>query len=114
MTQLLLNGTEIPLTRGSYKEQRNHYDIKGQTEAGTNRRDLIRAGILGLSVKLSADSATKILLEGFNEEASLTVKYYSEAAEALVEWSAYMDGLSSDLVTDGEWDCSFNLIDLEQ
>lgn len=114
MTQLFLNGVEIPLTRGSYKENRGHYQITGQTEAGTNRRDLIRAGILGLSVKLTADSTTKVLLEGYNEETSLTVKYYDESTQTLVSWDAYMDGLSSDLITDGEWDCSFNLVDLEQ
>lgn len=109
---LYLNGTEIPLTKGSYKESRSHYQITGQTEAGTNRRDLIRANILGLSVELIGTTATKKALETYNAEASLTVKHYS--GSTLVTWSAYMDNFSSNLLTDGEWEISFDLIDMEQ
>lgn len=109
---LYLNNTEIPLTKGSYSESRSHYQITGETEAGTNRRDLIRANILGLSVTLIGTTATKTALESYNAEASLTVKHYS--GSTLVTWTAYMDELSCELLTDGEWEISFELIDMEQ
>lgn len=109
---LYLNGTEIPLTKGSYKEKKTHYQITGQTEAGTNRRDLIRANILGLSVNLSGTTATKTAIETYNAKASLTVKHY--VGSTLTTWTAYMDNLSCNLVADGEWDISFDLVDMEQ
>lgn len=109
---LYLNNTEIPLTKGSYKEKRSHYQVTGETEAGTNRRDLIRANILGLSVELIGTTATKEIIEELNEETTLTAQYYS--GDTLVSWEAYMDGLSSNLLTDGEWEISFELIDMEQ
>lgn len=112
MIGLYINNTEVPLTRGTYKEIRKHYQITGQTEAGTNRRDLIRSNILGLSVKLTATDAEKAAIESYNEETSLTVKYYS--GDTLQTWNAYMDELSSNALTEGEWEVSFNLIDLEQ
>lgn len=109
---LYLNNTEIPLTKGSYQEKRSHYQITGETEAGTNRRDLIRSNILGLSVKLTAQTSDKLAIETFNTSASLTAKYYS--GNTLTTWECYMDNLSCNLLTDGEWDVSFDLIDLEQ
>lgn len=109
---LYLNDTEIELTKGSYSESWSHYQITGQTEAGTNRRDLIRSNILGLSVTLTATDDTKATIEAFNNEASLTAQYYS--GDTLVSWEAYMDGLSCNLLTDGEWEITFNLVDLEQ
>lgn len=112
MIGLFINNVEVPLTRGNYNEVRDHYQITGQTEAGTNRRDLIRSNILGLSVKMTGTDSEKATIESYNAEPSLTVKYY--AGDTLMTWAAYMDKLSCKAIVDGEWDISFSLIDLEQ
>ena len=109
---LYINNVEVPLTKGSWQEKRSHYQITGQTEAGTNRRDLIRGNILGLSVKLTTDDADKATIEGYNALSSLTVKYYNNGV--LTSWDAYMDNLSCNLLADDAWDVSFDLIDMEQ
>lgn len=112
MIALYINNVEVPLNRGTYNEIRSHYQITGQTEAGTNRRDLIRANILGLSVKFTGTDADKSAIETYNAAASLTVKYYSGNTQ--LTWDAYMDGLTCNALVEGEWEISFNLIDLEQ
>ena len=112
MIGLFINNVSVPLNRGSYQEKLSHYQITGETEAGTNRRDLIRANILGLSVKMYATDDEKADIELYNAESSLTVKYYSGIT--LVSWDAYMDNLVCEAITDGEWNISFDLIDMEQ
>lgn len=112
MIGLYLNNVEIPLSKGSYSEKLSHYQITGETEAGTNRRDLIRSNILGLSVQMYATDTEKATIEAYNEETALTVKYYK--GTTLITWAAYMDNLSCNAITDGEWQITFDLIDMEQ
>ena len=112
MIGLYINNVEVPLSKGSYSEKLSHYQITGETEAGTNRRDLIRANILGLSVQMYATDTEKAAIEAYNAETSLTVKYYKGIT--LVAWDAYMDNLSCSAITDGEWNISFDLVDMEQ
>ena len=112
MIGLYINNVEVPLSKGSYTEKRTHYQITGETEAGTNRRDLIRSNILGLSVQMYATDTEKATIEAYNEESTLAIKYYS--GTTLITWDAYMDNLSCSAITDGEWNISFDLIDMEQ
>lgn len=97
---LFLNNTEIPLTKGSYQESRDYVDNKNTTEAGSTVRELVRAGIISLSVSLICDSTTKQTLDGFADAASLTVKYWSDKTVALESISGYLDGYKADLITD--------------
>ena len=94
---LYLNGTEIPLTAGTYKEERTYVDNQLTSAAGTILRTVIRSGIVGLSVALVGDETTKATLDAFADMGSLTVKYYSEKAAALVEFTGFIDGYSADL-----------------
>lgn len=109
---LFINNVEIPLTQGAYDESWEHYQITGKTEAGTNRRDLIRSNILGLNITLQTTEALKNTLLTYNDEASLTVKYYADGV--LTTWDAYMDDFSCKLQTEDLWEVSFKLVDLEQ
>lgn len=113
---LTINDTEIPLTKGSYSEKRNSVDNKNTTEAGTTVRELIRSGIVSLSVSLNCDAETKALLDGFADEASVTVIYWSESSSALVTITAYLDGYSAsllyDLSDDRIYDVSFTIEEL--
>ena len=115
---LYLNNTEIPLTAGTYKENRTYVDNQLTSQAGTIMRVLVRSGIVGLSVNLVADETTKASLDGFADAESLTVKYYSEKAAALVEFTGFIDGYSADLkiedVTNTHrwYDISFSVVNM--
>lgn len=112
---LTLNGTEIPLTRGSYSESREYIDNKNVTEAGSTVRELVRAGIISLSVSLTCDSETKQILDGFADEASLEIQYWSEKDATVKTLDGYLDGYKADLITDSSerfYDVSFNVKEL--
>ena len=118
VTALYFNGTEIPLTAGTYKEERTYVDNQLTSAAGTILRTVIRSGIVGLSVGLVADETTKATLDAFADMGSLTVKYYSEKAAALVEFTGFIDGYSADLkiedtVNTHRWyDISFSVVNM--
>lgn len=112
MISLYINNVEVPLTKGSYNEKWSNYQVTGQTEAGTNRRDLIRSKILGLSVTFQGTDSDKATILTYAQSSSLTVKHYQ--GSTLTTWTAYLDNLSCNALIDGEWEISFDLIDLEQ
>lgn len=112
---LFLNGTEIPLTRGSYSESRGYVDNQNVTEAGTTVRELVRSGIASLSVSLVCDSSEKQVLDAFADEASLSVSYWSEKAGALASMSGYLDGYRANLLSDSSgrfYEVSFTVQEL--
>lgn len=118
VTALYFNGTEIPLTAGTYKEERTYVDNQLTSAAGTILRTVIRSGIVGLSVGLVADETTKATLDAFADMGSLTVKYYSEKAAALVEFTGFIDGYSADLKIENTanrhrwYDISFSVVNM--
>lgn len=115
---LYLNNTEIPLTAGTYKEERKYVDNQLTSAAGTILRTVIRSGIVGLSVGLVADETTKATLDAFADMGSLTVKYYSEKSAALVEFTGFIDGYSADLKIEDTtnthrwYDISFSVVNM--
>ena len=115
---LYLNNVEIPLTAGSYTEKRTYIDNRMTSEAGTTLRVLVRGGIVGLEVKLTADETTKASLDGYADAGSLTVKYYSEKSSAYVEFTGFIDGYSADLKVEDTtnthrwYDISFSVVNL--
>ena len=118
VTALYLNNTEIPLTAGTFTEERTYVDNRMTSEAGTTLRVLVRSGIVGLKVKLTANEATKAALDGYADAESLTVKYYSEKSSAYVEFTGFIDGYSADLKVEDvtnthRWyDISFSVVNL--
>ena len=112
---LILNGTEIPLTKGSYSEKRGYVDNRNITEAGHTVREVVRTGIVTLSVSMVCDSEEKQTLDGFADEASLTVVYWSEKTGTLQSMSGFMDGYSASLKVDSDerfYDVSFEIVEL--
>lgn len=115
---LYFNNTEIPLTAGTYTEKRTYIDNRLTSEAGTMLRVVVRTGIVGLSVRLVADEDGKKLLDGFADSNSLTVKYYSEKAGAMTEFTGFIDGYSADLKIEDipnkhRWyDISFSVVNI--
>lgn len=112
---LSLNGTDIPLTKGSYTEKRNYIDTKNVTESGATIREIVRTGIISLSISLICDHSLKKKLDGYADEASLTVIYWSEKAAALQTITGYIDDYSTDLIADVSsrfYDISFKVVQL--
>jgi len=97
VTSLYFNNTAIPLTAGTFTEKRTFIDNRMTSQAGTTMRVMVRSGIVGLEVKLMADDEEKAVLDGFTDAESLAVKYYSEKAAALVEFTGFIDGYSASL-----------------
>ena len=118
VTALYLNNVEIPLTAGTFTEKRTYIDNRMTSEAGTTMRVMVRSGIVGLEVKLTADDEEKAVLDGFADAESLTVKYYSEKAAALVEFTGFIDSYSAslkveDTTNEHRWyEISFSVVNL--
>lgn len=118
VTSLYFNNTAIPLTAGTFTEKRTFVDNQMTSQAGTIMRVMVRSGIVGLEVKLIADDEEKAVLDGFADAESLTVKYYSEKAGALVEFTGFIDGYSAslkveDTTNERRWyEVSFSVVNL--
>lgn len=118
VTTLYLNNVEIPLTAGTFTEKRTYIDNRMTSEAGTTLRVLVRGGIVGLEVKLTANETTKAALDGYADAGSLTVKYYSEKSSAYVEFTGFIDGYTADLKvedvmnTHRYYEISFSIVNL--
>jgi hypothetical protein len=118
VTSLYFNNTAIPLTAGTFTEKRTFVDNRMTSQAGTTMRVMVRSGIVGLEVKLTADDEEKAVLDGFADAESLAVKYYSEKAAALVEFTGFIDGYSAslkveDTTNEHRWyEISFSVVNL--
>ena len=116
--RLFFNNTEIPLTAGTYTEERTYVDNRFNTEAGTIMRVMVRSGIVGLKVNLVADESGKATLDRFADEGSLAVKYYSEINGALKTFTGFIDGYSAalkaeDTVNSHQWyDIGFSVVNM--
>ena len=112
---LILNDTEIPLTRGSYAENREYVDNRNVTEAGSTVREIIRTGIVSLSVTLTCDSVTKQMLDYYADQSTLNVSYWSEKSGSLQVITGFLDGYRADLKIDTSerfYEVSFNVKEL--
>lgn len=118
VTTLYLNNAEIPLTAGTFTEKRTYVDNRMTSEAGTTLRVLVRGGIVGLEVKLTANETTKAALDVYADAGSLTVKYYSEKSSAYVEFTGFIDGYTADLKVEDTtnthryYEISFSIVNL--
>lgn len=112
---LIFNNTEIPLTKGSYSEKREYVDNRNVTEAGHTVREVVRTGIVTLSVSLVCDSEEKQVLDGFADESALSVIYWSEKTGTLENINGFIDGYSANLKVDADerfYDVSFEVREL--
>lgn len=112
---LFLNNTEIQLTQGTYTENRNYVDNQNKTESGKTVRELIRSGIIGLSVSLICDSTTKQALDAFADEAALEIAYWSEKAGEVLTFDGFIDGYKGNLKVDASerfYEVSFDIKEL--
>ncbi len=100
--RLIINGTEIALNKGAYKEYPRVVETRNKTEAGTTHRDITRCGIGHLDISMTADETEKAFFDSCVNASSLSVQYWSEASSSLVHKDMFLDpeSYSADLITE--------------
>ncbi len=118
--KLYFNDEEVALLKGSYKLGYTDEEALNKSEAGTVIREMIREGVLKISVSTYADDEWVQKFRVYKALDSLTVKYYDPSALDFVEFEGYITNFSCDLykgdVDDSEnyenktfWTVSFDI-----
>lgn len=111
---LKFNGTNLPLP-DSYDIELSDVeaDSSGETEAGTKQRDVIRTGVVSISVSFSVSPAWLKRLSAYSKLPKITVQYFDTEGLELKETEMYMTGFKAKLEKDtsykGLWTVSFDL-----
>lgn len=114
---LTIAGINLPLP--------NSYDIvlsdveadsSGQTEAGTIQRDVVRTGIVSISVSFSVTARWLSIFSGYAKRDKLNVKYFDtislEQKEAEMYITEFRARLEKDTSYKSLWSVSFSLNEL--
>ena len=88
-------------------------DSGGVTEAGTTQRDVVREGVVEISVSFNVSKRWLQKLSEYKKLASITVGYLDTATMNIMDTQMYIDGFKSRLAADtsygGLWEVSFTL-----
>lgn len=91
-------------------------DSSGETEAVTTQRDVIRTGIVNISVSFSVTKIWLKKLTAYSKLAKIPVRYFDTGDLELKETEMYIDGFKAKLEKDtsykGLWTVSFTLKEL--
>lgn len=88
-------------------------DSSGETEAGTTQRDVIRAGVVSISVSFSVSPKWLKILTVYSKKTKIAVEYFDTEDLDLKQTEMYIDGYKAKLEKDtsykGLWSVSFTL-----
>lgn len=88
-------------------------DSSGETEAGTTQRDVVRQGVVNISVSFSVTAAWLKKLTVYSKQDKLSVDYFDTETAELKNAEMYVDGFKAKLEKDtsyrGLWTVSFTL-----
>ena len=88
-------------------------DSGGETEAGTKQRDVVRTGVVTISVSFSVSKIWLRLLTKYSKMPKITVQYFDTEDLELKETEMYIYGFKAKLKKDtsykGLWTVSFTL-----
>ena len=88
-------------------------DSGGETEAGATQRDVIRFGVVSISVSFSVSPAWLKKLTAYSKKPKIAVQYFDTEDLALKETEMYITGYKAKLEKDtsykGLWTVSFTL-----
>ncbi|MDD2965570.1 MAG: hypothetical protein PHU33_16630 [Bacteroidales bacterium] len=88
-------------------------DSSGETEAGTIQRDIIRTGVVEITVSFLVSSFWLIQLSQFAKQDSISVQYFDPVTIQLKSTSMYIDGYAVKLEKDTSfkslWSVTFTL-----
>ena len=111
---LNFNGSDLPLP-DSYDVDLSavEADTKGETEAGTTQRDVVRQGVVTISVSFSVSATWLKRLSAYSKQDKLTVKYFDTSTLEISDTEMYITGFKAKLEKDtsrkGLWSVSFTL-----
>lgn len=111
---LIFNGEALPLPE-SYNLDFScvEADTTGTTEAGTTQRDIVRFGVVNISVAFSVGAIWLKKLTAYSKQEKLVVDYFDTDTLESKETEMYIDGfkasLSQDTPRKGFWKVSFTL-----
>ena len=91
-------------------------DSSGETEAGTIQRDVVRQGVVTISISFSMTAKWLKLLTAYSKEDKLAVEYFDPEAAELKNTEMYVEGFKAKLKKDtsykGLWIVNFTLKEL--
>ena len=108
---LVFDGVPLPLP-DSYEIglEDVEADSGGETEAGTMQRDVVRLGVVNISVSFSVSPRWLKLLTGFKQQERISVDYLdTEMRRTGMFMEGYKAGLVKDTSFKGLWKVSFTL-----
>ena len=111
---LKFDGTILPLP-DSYDVSLSavEADSSGETEAGTTQRDVVRQGVVNISVSFSVTAKWLKALTAYSKQDKLSVDYFDTETLAVKNAEMFIDGYKAGLVKDtsykGLWKVSFTL-----
>ena len=114
MQYLAFDGMPLPLP-DSYEVQMVDIeaDSGGETEAGTTQRDVVRLGVVRISVSFSVSAKWLGLLTGFKQREKIGVDYFDTETLVVKNAEMFIDGYKAGLVKNtsykGLWKVSFTL-----
>lgn len=111
---LVFDGTNLPLP-DSYDVEVDDVisDSSGTTEAGTIQRDVVRTGVVNISVSFSVTANWLKKLSEYRAENKIQVSFFNPHTLMVEQQSMYIDGFKCSLVKDtsykGLWNVAFTL-----
>lgn len=88
-------------------------DSSGETEAGTAQRDVVRTGVISISVSFAVSPTWLKKLTIFSKQNKITVSYFDTAELELKQTEMFITGfkvkLYRDTIYKGLWNVSFTL-----
>lgn len=114
---LNFDGVDLPLP-DSYEVDMSDKEAEsgGETEAGTVQRDVVRTGVVTISVSFSVTQKWLKLLTEFKQREKLQVRFFDPETVSQKAAEMYVDGFKAKLKKDtsykGLWTVSFNLKEL--
>lgn len=113
-TYLIINSVTLPLPTSYTMEYRDiEADTGGETEAGTVQRDVIRHGVVSITVTFNCSPKWVKQLSELKKNAMLQVRYLETETLLLKTTNMYIEGFSANLIKDttykGLWEVSFSL-----
>ena len=111
---LKINGESLPFP-DSYDLSLSSVesDSGGETEAGTRQRDVVRQGVVDISVSFTVTAVWLKKMTFWSKQNKLTVQYFDTDTLSLKETEMYIDGFKAKLEQDtsykGLWTVDFTL-----
>ena len=88
-------------------------DSSGETEAGTMQRDLVRTGVVNISVSFSVSAQWVQKLSNYSKLGKIEVSYFDTTELVVKNTEMYIEGFKANLEKDtsykGLWKVSFEL-----